>query len=108
MNRIKICGKNTMTLPTPAMTPSTTRLSTMPSGSTAASIAPMALTPASMRSTSGVAHANTAWNIDEHQPRSAARIAGHGRLIQSMSRAACVTTPEPGDSTRASVARTHA
>ena len=35
-------------------------------------------------------------------------VAGHGRLIQSTSRAACVATPEPGDSTRSSVARTHA
>ena len=49
-----------MTLPTPAIAPSTTKLSSMPSGRTAAIIEPMPLTPASMRSTSGVAHANTA------------------------------------------------
>ena len=49
-----------MTLPTPAIAPSTTKLSSMPSGKDGGDHAPMPLTPASMRSTRGVAHANTA------------------------------------------------
>ncbi len=59
-NKIRICGKKMITLPTPAITPSTIRLESIPAGSVAVTSAPRAAVPASMRSMSGVAQANTA------------------------------------------------
>ncbi len=57
-----ICGRNTMTLPTPATTPSARKLLNAPAGRFAAMNTPSEAAPASMASIIGVAQANTAWN----------------------------------------------
>ena len=62
-NRIKICGKNTSTPPTPATMPSTSRLRSTPSGRWACSHWPSASTVPVMASMGAAAQLNTAWNI---------------------------------------------
>ena len=66
-NRIRICGRKTSTLPTPAISPSCTKLRTRPSapscGSSPPTAAPNAWKPPSIRSIGACAQANTAWNI---------------------------------------------
>ncbi len=99
-NKIRICGRNTMTLPTPAMTPSTTRLSSMPSGSTLATSAPRPVDARVDEVDERRCPREHRLEHDEHHDEQQRAVAGQGRLIQSMSRAVCVTTPEPGDSTR--------
>ena len=59
--RIRICGRKTMTPPTPAMAPSTSRLASAPSGSGARTHSPVADVAPSMSSINGVAQENTAW-----------------------------------------------
>ena len=70
-NRITICGRKTTTLPTPAMTPSMSRLLNHPSLSDAPSHVPSAANPSSIHVIGVSAHVNTAWNIKN---RSAARM----------------------------------
>jgi hypothetical protein len=62
-NRIKICGRNTITAPTPAITPSVTSERRIESGKFALIISSSALNPASIASAGTVAQLNTAWNI---------------------------------------------
>ena len=71
--RIRICGRNTSTLPAPAMTPSTSRLLSAPSGSRPVTSAPSHETPESIRPIGSVAQLNTAWNTKKS---STARITG--------------------------------
>ena len=61
-NRIKICGRNTSTLPTPPRMPSTSRLRSIPSPMWAPSSWPSCSTPPLMASIGSVAQLNTAWN----------------------------------------------
>ena len=72
-NRITICGRNTITEPTPASTPWVRKSRTRLSGSVVVTPAISALIAASSASAKGVAQANTAWNITN---RNANRIAG--------------------------------
>ncbi len=72
-NRIRICGRNTSTLPTPAMMPSTSRLRSAPSGSDCCTHVPSAPTTPLMKSIGTAAQLKTAWNTKN---RIAARIAG--------------------------------
>ncbi len=58
-----ICGRNTRTLPTPEIRPSQTKLRITPSGRIWLARAESASKPAVIRSISGWAPANTAWNI---------------------------------------------
>ena len=60
-NRIRICGRKTTTLPTPATTPSATKLANAPSPRFACSHTPSDAVPSSMASMSGAAQAKTAW-----------------------------------------------
>ncbi len=59
-NRIMICGRKMITLPTPAMTPSAIRLASAPSPSAACTRPPRIDVAESIRSMIGVAQANTA------------------------------------------------
>ena len=61
-NRIRICGRNTTTEPTPAMIPSVTRSRKRLSANWVFTPSPSAETPASSASANGVAQLNTAWN----------------------------------------------
>ena len=60
--RIAICGRNTSTEPTPAKTPSTTRLRRSPAGNCEPIAPPANAISHSMPSIRGVAHENTDWN----------------------------------------------
>ena len=62
-NRIRICGRNTSTLPTPEITPFWTKLCSSPSGSASCASTPSHSKPAAIKSISGFAQANTAWNM---------------------------------------------
>ena len=62
-NRIRICGRNTTTAPTPASTPSLSSERNQPSGRAAASSACSAATPASIQPIGASAQLNTAWNM---------------------------------------------
>jgi hypothetical protein len=72
-NRITICGRKTMTLPTPAIMPSTTRERRSSFWIPAPAISPTQPTPASMPSITGVAQAKTAWNITNRTPNRMSR-----------------------------------
>ncbi len=61
-NSSTICGRNTITLPTPAITPSMMKLLNRPAGSTPRTMSPSAPAPVSIRSIIGVAQAKTDWN----------------------------------------------
>ena len=67
---MRICGRNTSTPPTPAMTPSTSRLRSGPSAMGAATCSPSQPIPASMASMGRAAQANTAWNMNSSTPTS--------------------------------------
>ena len=60
---MRICGRNTSTLPAPAMKPSTSRLRSGPSGIAPVSQSPSPPTAALMRSMGKAAQLNTAWKI---------------------------------------------
>ena len=62
VNRIRICGRKTTTLPKPAMTPSISKLRKGPSGICVASNSPSLAMPASIMSIGKLAQLNTAWN----------------------------------------------
>ena len=62
-NRMRICGRNTTTAPTPPITPSTISERRNPSGSAAVTPWLSALIPASIQPTGVSLHANTAWNM---------------------------------------------
>ena len=62
-NRIRICGRNTRTLPAPAITPSTTRLRSRPSGMWLATSCPVPSISDLIWSIGHWAQLNTAWNI---------------------------------------------
>src|SRR6516165_4552886 len=62
-NRIRICGRKTRTLPTPEITPFWMKLCSRPSGSASCTSAPSVSNPNEIRSISGLAQANTAWNM---------------------------------------------
>ncbi len=72
-NRIRICGRNTSTLPAPAITPSTSRLLSAPGGSDRCSASPSQVMPASTSAIGSAAQLNTAWKTKNS---SAARTAG--------------------------------
>ena len=76
-NRIRICGRNTTTDPTPAMIPCVRKSRKIDCGISLETNADRAVKPASIASANGVAQANTAWNITN---RKAKRISGpiHG------------------------------
>ena len=59
-NKIKICGKNTSTPPTPATTPSTSRLRSGPSAMAPVIQSPTAAMASLIRSMGSVAQVNTA------------------------------------------------
>ena len=58
-----ICGRNTMTLPTPEMTPFCRKLASKPSGSTSCTSLPSATNADDSNSITGCAQLNTAWNM---------------------------------------------
>ena len=58
--RIRICGRKTITAPTPAISPSATKERKIPGGKADRAASWIALTPASMPSAKGVAQAKTA------------------------------------------------
>ena len=60
-NRITICGRKTSTPPTPAITPSTSRLRSQPGASTPATASPRAAVPASIQAMGRSAPTKTAW-----------------------------------------------
>ncbi len=62
-NSTRICGRNTSTAPTPAISPSRTKLRSSPSGSMFPASAPSQSKPALIASIGGCAQENTAWNI---------------------------------------------
>ena len=62
-NRIRICGRNTITAPTPLITPSTSSERSSESGISAVRNPCNAVKPASIASMNGCAQLNTAWNI---------------------------------------------
>src|SRR3546814_610937 len=62
-NRIRICGRNTTTAPTPAITPSAISDRSTPSGMVARTALPRFAKPASIASAGTTAQVNTAWNI---------------------------------------------
>ena len=68
-----ICGRNTMTPPRPAITPSTSRLRSGPSGRVLPTSPPNQPVAASMASIIGVAQAYTAWKIRNITTPSASR-----------------------------------
>ena len=59
---MRICGRKTSTLPTPEITPFWMKLCNRPAGNASCAILPSASKPAEMRSITGVAPVNTAWN----------------------------------------------
>ena len=61
-NRIRICGRNTSTLPTPPRMPSTSKLRSRPSAICAWIHWPTPSTPPLIRSIGVLAQLNTAWN----------------------------------------------
>ena len=76
-NRIRICGRNTITAPTPANTPSTISERRMPLGQRIADhLAERQSSPPPCASAGMADQANTAWNIDE-QDRGEDQRAGH-------------------------------
>ena len=83
-----ICGRNTMTLPTPEITPFCRKLCNSPAGSVSCTNCPSALKACDNSSIKGCAQANTAWNITN---RMRARIA----------------SPATGCSTTASIRAVH-
>ena len=62
-NRIRICGRNTSTLPTPAITPSTSRLRNGPSAMCVRTSVAAPSTTDLIASIGHCAQLNTAWNI---------------------------------------------
>ena len=70
-NKIRICGKNTSTLPAPAIAPSTTRLRNGPAGMCWLTALAVAAMPVLIRSMGRLAHEKTAWKVTNN---SAARI----------------------------------
>ena len=90
VNRIRTCGRKITTLPTPAMTPSATRLENALSPRPAKTMALSADVPASIASIIGVAQANTAWNtmaITTNRPI----VPGTGRFRKWVTRVRQVT-----------------
>ena len=72
-NRIRICGRKTITLPAPAMTPSTSRLRSGPSAMCAVVQSPRPAIAALIASIGTAAQENTAWNIRNRTTASSAR-----------------------------------
>ena len=75
-----ICGRKITTLPTPAITPSVSRLRTQLSGNTLPTHPLSAETPASIASIGAVAQANTAWKMKN---RTSARMTGPAILCST-------------------------
>ena len=92
-NRMRICGKNTNTLPTPAKMPSLSKLRKRPSGNDCVLRAPSSPIPNSMPFMKGSAQENTAWKIKNINIASSAK-----------PKIGCSTTPSMASS-RASVVR---
>ena len=61
-NRIRICGRNTSTLPAPEITPPTIRLRSGPAAISCCTACPKACMPALIQATGAWAQLNTAWN----------------------------------------------
>ena len=74
-----ICGRNTMTLPTPEITPFCRKLCSRPAGRVSCTNCPSAAKASDNSSISGCAQANTAWNITN---RISARIASPADRVQ--------------------------
>ena len=72
-NRIRICGRNTSTPPTPAITPSTSRLRSGPSAMRAVVCSASQAMPSLMASMGRLAHENTAWKIRNSSVASSTR-----------------------------------
>ena len=66
-----ICGRKTITLPTPAMMPSTRRLRSGPSGSAPRTTSPSEATADSIQPIGVSAQLNTAWNTKNSSTASA-------------------------------------
>src|SRR5690348_14535011 len=62
-NRMTICGRKTMTLPTPEIRPSLRKLRMISGSGSAAACTPSQVKPSEIRFITGWAQANTAWNI---------------------------------------------
>ena len=92
-NRMRICGKNTNTLPTPAKMPSLSKLRKRPSGNDCVLSVPSSPMPNSMPFMNGSAQENTAWKIKNINIASSAK-----------PKIGCSTTPSMASS-RASVVR---
>ena len=60
---MRICGRNTMTLPTPEIAPFSRKLCNSPAGNVLCTSCPSAPKAADNSSIKGCAQANTAWNI---------------------------------------------
>ena len=106
-NRIRICGRKTTTLPTPAMMPSAIRLDSADSPSVETTAAPSDAAPPSIRSMSGVAQANTAWKTIS-MTRNNPSVPGSGRLKKSTMRLRQEVSAAPWDCTSFMTSRTQA
>ena len=107
-NRIMICGRNTSTLPTPLMIPSTTSARSGPDGSAPCTAFATASCPPLMTSMSGFAHRKIDWNIRNMTTRKTT--VPHNRCVRTLSmRSVQVTGRTAGFVTAAATAaRTHA
>ena len=72
-NRIRICGRNTSTLPTPAITPSAMKLCSRPGRHRADRSRRARRSPIEIKSIGGCAQVNTAWNITNSTAAGSAR-----------------------------------
>ena len=61
--RLRICGRNTSTLPVPALSPSSSSPRTGPAGSSAPSALLSAAMPELIQACGALAQLNTAWNM---------------------------------------------
>ena len=86
-NRIRICGRNTTTEPTPAITPSTTSERRKLSGKLAVIQPCTAAKLSSIQATGASDQANTAWNITKNRP---SRIRNPATGWSSTESSACV------------------
>ncbi len=65
----RICGRKTSTPPTPAMTPSTSRLASSPAGSAPRTASPSAPKPVSIKSIGSAAHEKIVWKTTSIRSR---------------------------------------
>ena len=85
--RIRICGRNTITEPTPAQTPSRSSERNQPAGNTPARYRPEVAMAASVASMSGTAQVKIDWKTSA---TTAAKITGPQRRCSTRASSRCV------------------